>query len=226
MRKEIRAEINRANAMNNESVRPYPRNTERARSTSGQGPKSIEGRAHSAMNAFKHGLTGQSLILQEDETEAYNRLTAALLSDLKPKTEIERQIVQKIIDTHFRLNRLACVENNIFNFGLIDNTATTNDVCVEAMIAQTRAWIGQSHSFDVLGRYEARLTRQVLQFTRELERLQKDRIASQPIEKKKPAGDLASFGKPAPEHVMRANSSPVLARIPWVPQAPDLSPPC
>jgi hypothetical protein len=33
-----------------------------------------------------------------------------LLSDLKPKTEPERQLAQKIIDDHFRLNRLAGVE--------------------------------------------------------------------------------------------------------------------
>jgi hypothetical protein len=39
-----------------------------------------------------------------------HRPTAALLSDLKPKTEPERQLAQKIIDDHFRLNRLAGVE--------------------------------------------------------------------------------------------------------------------
>ncbi len=179
------------------------------------------------MNAFKHGLTGQSLILQPDETEAYNRLTSALLSDLKPETEIERQIVQKITDAHFRLNRLAAVENNIFNFGLLDNTsAGAADVRVEAMVAQTRAWIERSNSFDVLGRYEARLTRQVLQFTLELERLQKARMAGQPAEIKPDTPKSASFGKPAPAQVMRANSFPVLTQIARDRQAPEPSPPC
>ena len=49
MRKEIRDEINRANA---------------GKST---GPKTAEGKQRSAMNAFKHGLTGQSLMLQHNE---------------------------------------------------------------------------------------------------------------------------------------------------------------
>jgi hypothetical protein len=163
--KEIRAGINRANAQ---------------KST---GPRSIAGKQRSAMNACKHNLTGQSLILQPDEMEAYNRLTAALLSELNPATELERQATQKIIDTHFRLNRIAGIENNIFNFGLIANTTDSpNDDRVEVMIAQTRAWMERANSFEVLGRYEARLTRQVLQFTLELERLQRDRRGREILE--------------------------------------------
>ena len=43
----------------------------------------------------------------------------------------------------------------MFNFGLIQHTTDTpHDDRVEVMVAQTRAWIEQSHAFDVLGRYE------------------------------------------------------------------------
>jgi hypothetical protein len=178
------------------------------------------------MNAFKHGLTGQSLMLQPDEMEAYNRLTAALLSDLKPKTVPERQLAQKIIDGHFRLNRLAGVENNMFNFGLIQNTTNTpHDDRVEVMVAQTRAWIERSRAFDVLGRYETRLSRRLLKYTQELERIQNERIARERAEREAdPRGkrhenkrdhfDLASFGRTAPEMVMSANSFRVLTQLP------------
>jgi hypothetical protein len=166
MRKEIRDEINRANA---------------ERST---GPATTEGKQRSAMNAFKHGLTGQSLMLQPNEMEAYNRLTACMLSDLKPKTEPERQLAQKIIDGNFRLNRLAGIENNMINFGLIQYTRDTpHDDRVEAMVAQTRAWIEQCHPFDVLGRYETRLSRQLLKYIQEFDRIQKDRIARERAER-------------------------------------------
>ena len=207
MRKEIRDEINRANA---------------EKST---GPKATEGKQRSAMNVFKHGLTGQSLMLQPNEMEAYNRLTAELLFELKPKTELDRQLAQKIIDGHFRLNRLAGVENNMFNFGLIQHTTDTDhDDRVEVMVAQTRAWIDESHAWDVLGRYETRLSRQLHKYTQELECIQKDRIARERAEREDPRGkrhenrrdhfDLTSFGRTAPEMVMSANSFRVLTRLP------------
>ena len=199
MRKEIRDEINRANA---------------GKST---GPKTTEGKQRSAMNAFKHGLTGQSLMLQPNEMEAYNRLTVALLSDLKPKTEPECQLAQKIIDGHFRLNRLAGVENNMFNFGLIQHTTDTpHDDRVEVMVAQTRAWIEQSHAFDVLGRYETRLSRQLLKYTEEFERLQTVRraeavAARQTKENITVTQDMASFGQIAPGYQMSAPDTSTLS---------------
>jgi len=204
MTKEIRALINRANAQ---------------KST---GPRTPAGLQRSAMNAVKHNLTGSRLILQPDEMEAYNHLSRELVSQLKPMTELERQTVAKIIDTHFRLNRLAGVENNIFNFGLIDNTTDTpHDDRIEVMIAQTRAWIERSGTFDALGRYEARLTKQVLQFTRELEHLKKERKSQEwadsfrkPDETKPDTFDLASFVRTTPALVMTADSFKVLSNLP------------
>lgn len=213
MQKEIRDAINRANAQNS------------------TGPKTIDGKRRSAMNACKHNLTGQSLILQPDETEAYNRLTNALVWDLKPLTELERQTVQKIVDAHFRLNRLAGVENNIFNLTVAGDIAgTPAGDRIDAMMAQTRAWIERSSSFDVLGRYEARLARYVLQYTLELERLQaarraRDLASGHHHDKKRDKFELASFGSALPESWMNAGSFRVLADIalePVTEPAPEL----
>jgi hypothetical protein len=203
MRKEIRNEINRANAQ---------------KST---GPKTTEGKRQSCMNAFKHGLTGQKLILQPDELEAYNRLTNSLLAETNPKTALEHQIAQKIIDSHFRLNRLAGIENNIFNFALMANVTgadvTDNDERLEIMQAQTRAWTDGSSSFDLLGRYEARLSRQALRYSLELERLQglrtnaarinKERLAipTEPADNYRDSIDSASFPTNLPSAVMSAH---------------------
>jgi hypothetical protein len=130
--------------------------------------------------------------------------------------------VQKIVDTHFRMNRLAGVENNLFNFGLVENsTDSPNDDRIEVMAAQTRAWIEHSNSFDVLGRYEARLTRQLLQLTAELDRLQAQRrmramneSSRKPFEIKADEFELASFGRIAPELEMNPNPWRVLTRLP------------
>jgi hypothetical protein len=60
------------------------------------GPRSTPGKQRSRMNAVKHNLSGQNMILLTTEREAYNRMGTAMLMDLKPKSEPERQIAQKI----------------------------------------------------------------------------------------------------------------------------------
>ena len=138
------------------------------------------------MNAVTHNLSGQHLILQETELEAYNRMSSSMLNDLNPKSEPERQIAQKIIDTNFRLNRLTAIENNMFSFGLTQNeTDTDHDDRIEVMAAQTRAWIEHANTFDVLGRYENRLSRQLLKYQQEFERLQAARKDQEWIDRHK-----------------------------------------
>ena len=187
--KELLDQINRANAQ---------------KST---GPKTAPGKQRSRMNAMKHNLSGQNLMLQESEVEAYNRMSTAMLMDLNPKSEPERQIALKIIDGNFRLNRLTAIENNMFNFGLAHNEADTDhDDRLEVMVAQTRAWTERANFFDILGRYEKRLSRQLHKYQQEFERLQAVRKEQERADShrsrneiKRDAFNPASFGQIAPE---------------------------
>jgi hypothetical protein len=160
------------------------------------------------MNAVKHNLSGNHLILQEHELEAYTERTKAMLADLKPQTEPERQIAQKIIDLNFRINRITAIENNMLNFDMCANEReeSSDEARVEIMRAQTKAWKQDAQSFEILGRYEARLSRQLLQYQKEFERLQAARKAeaaqtkeTAPVNQKS-----ASFGENAPTYVMSA----------------------
>jgi hypothetical protein len=182
--KELISEINRANARNS------------------SGPKTRLGKQRSRLNAVKHNLSGQHLILQESEVEAYNRMSSSMLNDLNPKSEPERQIAQKVIDINFRLNRITAIENNLFTFGLTANeTDTDQDDRIEIMAAQTRAWTERAGTFDVIGRYEARLSRQLLKYQEEFERLQTVRKDQEFTDRHKSAEEIeqhkfdpASFG--------------------------------
>src|SRR5580692_3961668 len=171
------------------------------------GPTSRLGKQRSSLSAVKHNLSGQHLILLAGETEAYNRMGSAMLTDLKPKSEPERQIAQKIIDINFRLNRLTAIENNLFEFGLTQaETNCPHDDRVEVMAAQTRGWIKHSGVYDIIGRYENRLSRQLVMYQREFERLQAVRHEQERLNKnrshneiKRDAFDPASFCKLSPQ---------------------------
>jgi chromosome segregation ATPase len=154
----------------------------RANATHSTGPVTELGKQRASLNAVSHGLTGNRMILQPHEQEAYARLTASLNADLAPATESERQFVQKIIDCHTRLNRIAALETNLLNIGMVEQIEPTpHEDSIECMAAQARAWLAQDTSFEKLGRYEARLSRQLLQYTKELERLQQARKSAEQI---------------------------------------------
>ena len=104
------------------------------------GPITPAGKQRSSMNAITHGLTGNRMILQTHELEAYTRLGEALNHDLAPATEQERQLVQKLIDCHTRLNRIAALDGNILNFSLTQNESdAAHDDALESIAAQCRA---------------------------------------------------------------------------------------
>ena len=151
-----RAEINRKNAQNS------------------TGPTSESGKRTSALNGIKHGLTGQRLLLLPHEVEPYQRITTAFRSDYNPQTELEFQLVQHIVDCNMRLHRIAAIENNMFAVGVIENIREDvhHDDTTEAVVAQTRAWMKQADSFEKLGRHEGRISRQLLKYTAEMDRVQ------------------------------------------------------
>jgi hypothetical protein len=201
----------------------------RANAEKSTGPRTANGKQRSRCNAVKHNLSGQNLILLETERVAYNRMATSMLNDLNPRSEPERQIAQKIIDTNFRLNRLTAIESNMFSFGLLENeTGTEHDDQIETMAAQTRAWIERAQSFDLLGRYETRLSRQLLKYQQEFERLQAERKKQELIDKsrsaeeiKRDAFDPASFGKLSPEFILGPGTYRVMT--PLLPPEPVVS---
>ena len=146
----------------------------RQNATHSTGPKTEAGKQASSMNAFRHGLTGNHMLLQPHEQAAHTRLTSALTREYSPATESESQFVRKIIDCHIRLNRIVAIENNILNVGVAQNInpQSGHDDATEAMIAQARTWTLQANSFEKLGRYESRISRQLIQYTKELDRIQ------------------------------------------------------
>jgi len=202
VRKQLRDIINQQNAL---------------RST---GPKTAAGKQRSALNAFKHGLSSNHFAMQQHESAAYDDLTERMLRDLKPVTEPEKQIAQKIIDINFRINRITAIENNMLNFDMGPNEPDfEEDEGIARMMGQARAWKQDAHAFEILGRYEARLSKQLLQYQQELERLKTVRKAeaaeaeklSQTEESAKLNHESASFGKTAPTYIMSAHPDPLPA---------------
>ena len=76
--------------------------------------KTPQGKARSAMNALKHGLTGQTVLLPSDDREVYRKHCERYVKELRPSGIVEEQMVQTIANAQWRLNRLGGMQNDLF----------------------------------------------------------------------------------------------------------------
>ena len=82
------------------------------------GPKTPEGKAAVRLNANKHGLRSQEVLLPGEDPEALKELDENLRAELQPVGELENLLVDGIVAAHWRLRRLRRVEAGVFTWEL------------------------------------------------------------------------------------------------------------
>lgn len=82
------------------------------------GPKTLEGKAAVRLNAVKHGLHSEQILLPDEDEDALRELSERLLAELQPEGELENLLVDRITAATWRLRRLGRVEAGIFAFEL------------------------------------------------------------------------------------------------------------
>ena len=87
------------------------------------GPKTPEGKASARLNATKHGLLSQEVLIPGEDEAALKELGERLRAELQPVGEMESQLVERIIDATWRLRRLSRVEAGIFTWELYEELA-------------------------------------------------------------------------------------------------------
>src|ERR687894_353480 len=80
------------------------------------GPKTSKGKAAVRLNAMKHGLLSQEILLPGEDEAALKELGERLRDELQPVGELEDLLVDRIISSTWRLQRLGRVETGIFAF--------------------------------------------------------------------------------------------------------------
>ena len=74
------------------------------------GPRTEAGKAVSSQNALKHGLTAQTVLLPGEDEAAYRKVCEGLFDEFEPETTSERELVQFLADTQWRLSRCSRLE--------------------------------------------------------------------------------------------------------------------
>src|SRR5471030_1691046 len=78
------------------------------------GPKTEDGKLRSRKNAFRHGLTAQTVISLVENADEYADLETLLIADYEPQTTIERLLVERLASLLWRLRRAATIETGLF----------------------------------------------------------------------------------------------------------------
>ena len=77
----------------------------RANSVRSTGPKSRLGKARSSMNACKHGLTAQAVIIGDEDPAQFDALRKALEEEFQPHSLMERELVERLAGIIWRIRR-------------------------------------------------------------------------------------------------------------------------
>src|SRR5260370_3333079 len=155
-----RAETNRENAQNS------------------TGPRTEAGKQRSSLNALRHGLTGQTVVLPSDDLAAYQRHCKGFLDQYQPKNPTEVQLTQTVADLSWRLNRATAIETNLLALGITEqsHSVDTENDQVHTSLAMAKAFREQSQAFANLTLYEHRLSVRFDKTLKQLREMQDHRI--------------------------------------------------
>jgi hypothetical protein len=156
-----RAEINRANAQHS------------------TGPKTEAGKKQSSLNALRHGLTGQIVVMPTEDLEAYQLHVKSFTGEYHPQGATEAHLVQALADTSWRLNRVAALETNLLTLGISSGFSLHAGASQEIQDAMSivAALESQSKALANLSMHSQRLSRQFERTVAQLRDLQKTRRA-------------------------------------------------
>ena len=151
---------------------PTRTETNRENAQHSTGPKTPEGKKKSALNALRHGLTGQVVVMPTEDLVLYQSHLNTFEEEYEPKGATEQHLTQALADTSWRLNRVAALETNLLSL------AATGDPLVDALgIAASLE--AQCKALSNLSMHSQRLSRQFERTVIQLRALQSVRQAKE-----------------------------------------------
>jgi len=141
------------------------------------GPTSETGKAKSSLNAVKSGLTGRTVLLPGDEAALYQAHLSSFIEHYAPAGDDERNLVQSLADTEWRLLRIPSLEMGIYAVGRLEfaGSFANEDEAVRKHLIEAQVFLAYQQQLNNLSIQESRLRRQREKDTAALRELQAKR---------------------------------------------------
>lgn len=189
-----------------------------------QGPITPEGKAISARNSTKHGLSGGQVVLEHESQEDFDRLLASILGHFTPVGAAEEDLLQEMAAARWRLRRIDEMETAVFTTAIRRQMEALGPDA-DPREARTLAYVdvAESKSFRMLSRYRGQLRRGYEKACQELESLQQTR-------RQREAEQLDSEEQNEPTVELTESLLDAMLILPqrrtWIPPAAELSDQC
>jgi len=178
-----------------------------------RGPKTAEGKAISAKNAVRHGLSAETIILANESPESFQQLLDEYMEELQPVGKCERDLVHRLVVAKWREFRAWHVEAASFNRRTPELPAGAS---AQAPLADAFLSLSEnSRSLERLNYYENSITRRFDRAHMRLLELQERRQGIEPrklvvqwVDSRRP--DRPNGPPSAPEtQILKTNPAPV-----------------
>jgi len=126
------------------------------------GPTSEAGKAKSSLNAVKSGLTGRTVLLPGDDAALYEAHLSHFVESYAPAGDDERNLVQSLADTEWRLLRIPSLEMGIYAVGRLEFAGSfpNEDESVRKHLIEAKVFLAYQRQLNNLSIQESRLRRQ------------------------------------------------------------------
>jgi len=141
------------------------------------GPTSEAGKAKSSLNAVKTGLTGRTVLLPGDDAALYEAHLSQFMKSHAPAGDDERNLVQSLADTEWRLLRIPALEMGIYAVGRLEfaDSFASEDDAVRKHLIEAKVFLAYQRQLNNLSIQENRLRRQREKDAAALRELQQER---------------------------------------------------
>jgi len=141
------------------------------------GPTSETGKTKSSLNAVKTGLTGRTVLLPTEDAALYETHVSQFMKSHAPSGDDERNLVQSLADTEWRLLRIPALEMGVYAVGRLEfaELFANEDEAARKHLIEAKVFLVYQRQLNNLSIQESRLRRQREKDTAGLRELQQER---------------------------------------------------
>jgi hypothetical protein len=141
------------------------------------GPRTDEGKQKSSLNALRHGLAGDVVLMPEEDMQIFQVFCHDFHQEWQPVGQTEKQLVQTLANNQWRIHRAHSRERAVYAIGQdkLGDQIDAEQPEVRTALTAALVDIQQSKELERISRHGSRIQRDYMNTLKMLQQLQAER---------------------------------------------------